>query len=108
MFRSWAFVQPLRYGSLPYVLVTLCLAPWAFFVQSGSRPLGGEVAISRPRGLGPTSGHPGFGRMALPRVRPVRACTGGTESARKERKESVSVRMLQLFRIAVTVQMCAE
>ena len=61
------------------------------FVQSGSHPLGGEVAISRPRGLGPTFGHPGFGRMALPRVRPVRACTGGTASARKEKKVCVCV-----------------
>ena len=74
----------LWFCTVPMFLSTLCMAPWAL-VQSGSHPLGGEVANSRPRGLGPIFGHPGFGRMALPRVRPVRARTDGVAWARKEK-----------------------
>ena len=84
-------VQVLSDGVDPYA----CVYPTASFTglctENGPHPLGGEVASSRSRGLGPTFGHPGFGLMALPRVRPVRACTDGMAYARKERKVCVCV-----------------
>ena len=51
--------------SHPMLLFTLCMAPWAL-VQSGSRPLGGEVATSRPRWLGPTFRPPWVRPYGLP------------------------------------------
>ena len=79
--RPWAFVQPYGMVYLPYV----CLPYGHLLYRAAHVPRGRGGHFEAPQ-AGVHSGHPGFGRMALPRVRPVRACTGGTVSARKERK----------------------
>ena len=91
----------MMYSFPPYVV----MVPWAR-VQSGSHPLGGEVATSRPRWLGPTFGHPGLGHMVYPRVRPVRALTVEWYALGKKKKVCVCVCVCMCVRVCVCVCVC--
>ena len=85
MLRPWALVQP--YGMAPFPMSVYPMHHGHLLYRVAHVPRGRGGHFEAPQ-AGVHSGHPGFGRMALPRVRPVRACTGGTASARKERKSA--------------------
>ena len=66
-------------------------------------PRGSGGHFEAPHRRGPTSGHPGFGHMVNPRVRPVRALTDGVACARKEK---VSVCVFRPSCLLVCLSVC--
>ena len=54
-------------------------------------PRGSGGHFEAPHRRGPTSGHPGFGHMVNPRVRPVRALTVEWKALGKKEKKCVCV-----------------